>query len=84
MAEVTQYSFSWREVTELMIKKQRIHDGDWIAVVEYGISAGMFGQNPSDIKPGVLISGNALQLVKAQPNAPTALVVNAATVNPKP
>ena len=83
MAEVTQYSFSWLEVTELLIKKQNIHDGNWIVVVEYGIAAGMFGQNESDIKPGVLISGNSLQLVKAQPNAPTALVVDAATVNPK-
>ena len=43
MAEVTQYSFSWREVTELLIKKQDLHDGEWIAIVEYGIAAGMFG-----------------------------------------
>jgi len=43
MAEVTQYTFSWSEVTETLIKKQNIHEGKWIAAIEFGVNAGVFG-----------------------------------------
>ncbi len=84
MAEVTQYTFSWPEVTDLLIKKQNLHHGEWLALVEFGISAGMMGQAPPDAKPGIMIIANSVQLAKAQTGAPRSLVRDAAIVNPPP
>jgi hypothetical protein len=84
MAEVTQYAFSWTEVAEALIKKQDIHEGEWTPVVEFAFTVGVLGPNPKDSRPGMMILGNSLQLVRAQPNSPPHLVVDAAKVNPKP
>jgi hypothetical protein len=83
MAEITQYTFSWHEVAEMLIKKQKIHEGEWVALIEFGITPGMVGPSPTDAKPGMSIVANGVQLAKAQPGAPPNLVVDAAKVNPK-
>ncbi len=85
MAEATQYTFSWPEVTEMLIKKQDIHEGEWMTAVQFAIAGGVIGQGPTpaDAKPGVMVFANGLQLVRAEPNAPPHLVVDAGKVNPK-
>jgi hypothetical protein len=84
MAEVTQYTFSWSEVAEQLIKKQGIHEGQWIATVEFTINAGFvgLGPNPADTRPGMMVTAGSVQLAKAQPNAPAHFIVDAAKVNP--
>jgi hypothetical protein len=83
MVEVTQYSFNWAELAEMLIKKQNIHEGQWMATVEFAISSGAFGvAGPADAKPGVMLLANGVQLIRAQPNFPQHLVVDAAKVNP--
>ena len=83
MAEATQYTVSWTEVAEALIKKLDIHEGEWTATTEFVVTAGVVGPNPGDARPGMMIMANNLQLVRAQPNTPPHLVVNAANVNPK-
>ncbi len=39
MAEVTQYLFDLKEVTEALIKKQGIHEGVWGVSIEFGLGA---------------------------------------------
>jgi hypothetical protein len=82
MAEVTQYAFTWTEVGELLIKHQGIHEGQWIAIAEFTVNAGLMGQTPTDSRPGVMVMANGVQLQKALPGAPPHLVVDAAKVNP--
>ena len=83
MAEVTQYSFTWQEVGELLVKKQDLHEGQWVALIEFGINAGMVGPSQAEAKPGMSIIANGVQLARAQPGAPTNLIVDAEKVNPK-
>jgi hypothetical protein len=83
MAEATQYSFTWVEIAETLIKKQDIHEGEWVASLEFAVNAGIVGQSPTDAKPGLFIFANTVQLAKAQPNSPPHLVVDAAKANPK-
>ena len=83
MAEVTQYTFSWADVAEALIKKQDIHEGEWIAGIEFVFNVGIVGTNPSDARPGTMLFANSVQLSKPQPNSPPHLIVDAAKVNPK-
>jgi hypothetical protein len=82
MAEVGQYTFDWSEVAELLIKKLNIHEGEWLASIEFTINAGIVGPSPSDTKPGMLLVANKVQLARAPANSPPHLVVDAAKVNP--
>jgi hypothetical protein len=84
MAEATQYTFGLREVAETLIKKQGIHEGKWVAAIEFALNVGMMGAVPTDVKPGVMILANSVQLLKAQEGMPTNLTIDASVVNPKP
>ena len=84
MAEVTQYSFSWAEIAETLIKKQGIHEGQWTAAAEFAVTASVVGPTPTDAKPGMMVMANSVQLVRAQPNTPPHLVVDAEKVIPSP
>ena len=82
MAEATQFSISWPEVTTLLIKELQIHEGRWVAVIELAFTAGMIGQSQADSRPGAMILANGLRLSKADAGTPPHLVVDAAEVNP--
>lgn len=83
MPEPTQFSFTWAEVAELLVKQANLHEGRWVVVPEFGVNAGIIGQTTSNSKPGAAILLNSLQLIRAQADAPAALVVDASIVNPK-
>lgn len=83
MAEATQYTFSWAEVAELLIKKQDIHEGEWTAGVEFVVTAAVVGPTPNDARPGLMVMANNVQLIRSQPNTLPHLVIDAAKVNPK-
>jgi hypothetical protein len=82
MAEVSQYTFNWSEVAEALIKKQDIHDGQWMAIIEFAVTGGVFGQTPGDARPGMMVNANGVQLLKAPAGAAPHLVVDATKVNP--
>ena len=82
MVEVTQqYMFTWAEIAELLIKKQDIHEGEWTAAAEFVLNGAIVGPTANEAKPGLMLMINNIQLVKAQPNTPPHLVVDAAKVN---
>jgi hypothetical protein len=83
MAEPTQFTYSWSEITELLIKAQNIHEGKWMAAIEFAINVGLMGQAPPNAFPGAMLFANTLQLTKAPDGAPSNLVVDAAVVNPE-
>jgi hypothetical protein len=84
MAEITQYSFSFAEIAEALIKRQNLHEGEWVVGVEFVLNVGSMGMSPEAIRPGAMILANQLQLVRAIPGQqqPPGLAVNAAVVNP--
>jgi hypothetical protein len=83
MAEVSQYSFSFAELTEALIKQQGLHEGQWIIAVELNINVGIMGMSPESSRPGAMILANQVQLVRAIPDKhPQHLIVDAAKVNP--
>ena len=83
MAEATQFSFTWAEIAEVLIKRQGIHEGEWMAGIEFTLNAGILGPAPGDARPGMMMLANGVQLMKAQPGSPPHMVVDAAKVNPK-
>jgi hypothetical protein len=84
MAEATQYSFGLLEVAETLIKKQGIHEGKWVIAVEFSLNVGLMGAAPTDLKPGVMILANSVQLLKAQEGSPANLTIDASVINPEP
>ncbi len=40
MSEVKIYKFSYKEVAEALVKKQKIHEGLWAIYVQFGLQAG--------------------------------------------
>jgi len=88
MAETKQVVFSHQEVTEMLIKKQEIHEGFWGIYFEIGLAGGMIPVPPPAASPGAAVVPAAMVLIKKigilkfeQPNAMT---VDASKVNPAP
>lgn len=78
MAEPTQFSFSWAEVAELLIKKVGVQEGKWVAGIEYTVSLGMMALDQTGSRPGAVLLANRLQLSKANPDTPPNMIVDAA------
>jgi len=87
MAEPMQYAFELRELAELLVKRQELHEGRWVLGFEFGLGAGiMGGPTPEDAKPTALIQIGKIVLTKATENTPQGLpfIVDAAKINPGP
>jgi hypothetical protein len=84
MPEVNQVFFSHKEIAELLIKKADIHDGKWVLTVNFGFSTGNFGPVPEQMSPGAIVALLGIGLTRAVPEAPDAVKVDAAIVNPGP
>ena len=82
MPEINQYSFKYAEVTEALIKKAGIHEGKWQIVLTFGLGAANMGPTPQDVVPGAAVAVTAIGLMRAQPESPEVLIVDAAVVNP--
>jgi hypothetical protein len=86
MAEPTQFTFDLREVAELLVKQQGIHDGLWLVGFEFGFGVGNFGPNPAQSKPSAMVQITRVLLSKHEgEGAPPDLgyLIDAAKVNPK-
>jgi hypothetical protein len=87
MAEINQYSVSLRELIELIIKANNVHEGLWSLSVGFGIGIGTFGQTPDQLFPGASVTVSNVGIQRHPPGAPTTgpgvIVVDAAQVNPK-
>ena len=82
MGESKQITFSYKELAEVLVKKQDIHEGIWGLYVRFGINAANIGQNDDELKPSAIIPILELGLQKFEKE--NNLSVDAAKINPVP
>jgi hypothetical protein len=82
MAETKSISFDFKEIAELLVKNQGIHEGLWAIYVEFGIGAGNVGPSPEELKPAAIIPVMKLGIQRVE--EPSNLSVDASIVNPSP
>lgn len=90
MPEINQYTLTHRELLELLIKHNNVHEGKWSLLVQLAMSAGMFGPTTDQTFPGVAVTFNQIGIQRASagsgtdPQKPGVIILDAAAVNPKP
>jgi len=85
MAEPTQIVFSHKEIVEVLLKKQGIHDGIWGIYIKFGLQGANIGSSPeatADVVPAAVVP--VLQIGLQKFDAESNIAVDAARVNPKP
>ena len=80
MAEATQYVFSFKELAEMLVKKQDLQEGLWGVYVKFGINAGNISFGGSDHFPTAMVP--ILEIGIQKQDEPSSLTVDAAVVNP--
>jgi len=80
MAEINQYTFTYKEVVEALIRKQEIHDGMWAILVNFGIKGANLGPSDDQMLPTAIIPILQMGIVRVKEE--TNLSVDAAKVNP--
>ena len=84
MAEVAQYQFSFKEVAELLIRHQGIHEGVWAVGFNLNIGTGLMGPTPDQSFPSAMVQITSAILTRVeagQQSSPSS--VDAAVVNPQ-
>lgn len=81
MAEASQIMFGFKELAEILVKKQDIHTGYWGLYVKFGITAANFGQTSDDVRPSAIVPILELGLQKF--DELNNLSVDAGVVNPE-
>jgi hypothetical protein len=81
MAEPNQIAFGFKEVVEMLVQKQGIHEGIWGIYVRFGMNAQNIGATENDLRPAVIIPILEIGLQKSDKE--TNLTVDAAKVNPR-
>jgi len=80
MAEASLYTFNFKELAEILVKDQNIHEGLWSIYVKFGINAANVGTGPSDLLPTALVP--VLEIGIQKQDKTNSLTVDAAEVNP--
>ena len=81
MAEPTLIAFNFREIAELLVKQQDIHEGLWCIHFKFGIKGANLGTNDENVLPTAMVPILELGLQKVEDR--TNLTVDAARVNPR-
>jgi hypothetical protein len=82
MPEINQYTFSNKELLELLVKQAGVHEGRWVLMVNFGFSAGNFGPSPDNMSPGAVVAITQMGIQRAQSDTPQEMSVDASTANP--
>lgn len=72
MADISSYKFPFREVAELLIRKQGITSGLWLPVINFGVGNVSARSDQGNDSPGLIIGIEAISLVKVEPGSPQA------------
>jgi len=82
MPEVLNYAFTHKELAELMIKKQDLHEGHWCISIEFGLGAANLAAGPEDSNmfPTAIVPVKRIGIQRHE--RPNQLTVDAAEVNP--
>ena len=82
MAEIDQYSFSHKELIEILIKEIKVKEGKWALNVSFtlGVGAVPTGQpGSSEAVPGAMVGIQKIGITRAkEPINPDATIVDAA------
>lgn len=70
-----------RELTELLIKHNGIHEGLYAITIEYQIGVGTTGPTPETVMPTAMVGISRIGISRANTAGPT--TVDAALVNPR-
>lgn len=82
MAEPTQFVFSHKEIVEILIRHQGLHEGIWAASFQLGMgNTNVPSPTGSEMVPAVIVSILGVGLQRTDREGPTAL--DAAKVNPR-
>lgn len=82
MPEPSQFTYSFQELAELMVKKQGIHEGLWGIYIEFAIAAANTSDSTGTFLPTAIIPIRKIGLQKFE--EASNLTVDAAEVNPAP
>jgi hypothetical protein len=80
MPEATQVVFKHKELAEILVKHQNIHDGIWGLFIRFGIGASNVGASEADLNPAAIVPVMEIGLQKFDKE--TNISVDAAKVNP--
>jgi hypothetical protein len=82
MPEPGQYLFKYKEVAEALVRQAGLHEGKWQIIMVFGLGAANMGPTEGEVVPGAAVAVTGIGLQKATESSPSALVVDAAIVNP--
>jgi len=84
MPEANQYTFTHRELVELLVKQAGIHEGNWALLVQFGMTSGNTGPNTNALAPMAMVMIGPIGIQRLPPGMPADnnLTVDAAKVNP--
>lgn len=83
MADTQQILFLHKDIAEMLIKRQGLHEGCWGICLEFGISVGSveFPPQSGNANPGATLTVSKIGIQRS--DVPNPLAVNAADVNPQ-
>lgn len=83
MAENTQTMYALKELAELLIKHQGIHEGFYELSIEFQMAVGGVGiaPSPEHVMPGAMLGVSRIGITKVPINTP--LSVDASQINPQ-
>jgi len=77
-------NFSLIELTEILVKHQKLHEGLYNLSLEFQLGVGAVGPTPELICPGVMIGVSGIGLSKTEKEKTNIHTIDAAKVNPAP
>ncbi len=83
MPEANQYTFTNREILELLVKHAGVRDGRWVLQATFGFGAGNFGPTPDKMAPGAVTVISHMGIQRAGADTPDEMSVDASTINPE-
>lgn len=81
MPETSQIVFSHKEIVELMIRQQGIHEGIWGLFIKFSLGASNVGPTATEVLPAAIVGVVEIGLQKFEQESNLAL--DAAKINPK-
>lgn len=76
--------FSLIELTEILVKHQKLHEGLYNLSLEFQLAVGAVGPTPELICPGAMIGVSRIGLSKTETEKANIHTVDAAKINPAP
>ena len=84
MPETKNYTFSYTELAELLVKRMDVHEGFWGVYIEFNFAATNInaGPDPKSLAPAAIAAIKSVGIQRF--DAPNNLTVDATIVNPLP